>query len=134
MANVGQADRSDNSYGAEKMTEITIKDIQIFPVRPQNGLIAFVSFILNDSIYVGNVGLHTSLSNPLGFRLVYPIKELPNGQEIGCVHPITKTAGLTITKAVIEKYQAIRAKAKSNQDINKGVFIEEVENEYQKRI
>ena len=64
------------------MTEISVSDIQIFPVRPKNGLIAFVSCVVNGAIYIGNIALFTSFTNPSGFRLAYPNKRLPNGQII----------------------------------------------------
>ena len=103
------------------MTEISVSDIQIFPVRPQNGLIAFVSCVINGAIYIGNIALFTSFTNPLGFRLAYPNKRLPNGQDASCVHPITKEAGLAISEAIIEKYQQISTKSQSNNKVNNGV-------------
>ena len=103
------------------MSNISVSDIQIFPVRPQNGLIAFVSCIVNDVIYIGNIALFTSFTNPSGFRLVYPNKRLPNGQDASCVHPITKEAGLAISGAIIEKYLKVSAKSEGNNEVNNGV-------------
>ena len=103
------------------MSNISVSDIQIFPVRPKNGLIAFVSCIVNDAIYIGNIALFTSFTNPSGFRLVYPNKRRPNGQDASCVYPITKEAGLAISEAIIEKYLKVSTKSESNNDVSNEV-------------
>ena len=89
------------------MNEIVVSEIQILPLKPNNGLIAFVSFVVNNQLYIGNVALYTSPSSSDGFRLVYPIKVLPNGKEISCVHPISREAGGQFQKAVIQKYEEL---------------------------
>lgn len=86
------------------MSALDILEIQIMPVKPKDGLIAFVSFVINNQFYIGNVALYTSPFSLDGFRLVYPIKVLPNGKEIHCVHPINKETGSVIQKRVVEEY------------------------------
>jgi stage V sporulation protein G len=85
---------------------ISLSEIQILPVKPNNGLVAFASFILNGQFYIGNVAIYTT---PDGFdyRLVYPAKILPNGKQINIFHPITREAGEVIKFAVLEKYRAL---------------------------
>lgn len=75
------------------MEELRIGDIQIFPVKPRDGLIACASCVINGAFYAGNIAIHTSAVAPDGIRLVYPDKTLPNGKLINCFHPITKQAG-----------------------------------------
>lgn len=89
------------------MKTIQVSEIQIFPVKPKDGLIAFASCVINDSFYVGNIAIYTSPSSHEGFRLVYPSKILPNGKEINCVHPINKEVGELISKAIIGKFKQI---------------------------
>ena len=89
------------------MNDTIISEIQIVPVRPQNGLVAFSSCVLNNSLFIGNIAIYTSPSRPENFRLVYPDKTLPNGKRINCVHPITKATGELISKAIIEKFKEI---------------------------
>lgn len=88
---------------------LKIDSVEIFPVKPLRGLIAFTSFIANDSLYIGNVGLHT---RPDGsdFRLVFPTVTLPNGKVISCVHPITKDASAVIKREVVDAYQKLTQK------------------------
>jgi len=90
--------------------EINLSEIQIIPCKPRNGLLAFVSFVLNDSFYVGDIGLYSRL-NGEGYRLVYPIKVLPNGLKINCFHPIRKQVAQEIEKQVIEVFLELTEKA-----------------------
>lgn len=92
------------------MSELLITEIQIIPVKPKDGLVAFASCVINNFLYIGNIAIYTSLTNPEGYRLVYPIKILPNGKEINCVHPINKEAGKTIAKHIMGKFKELRTK------------------------
>ncbi len=94
------------------MSELEITEIQILPIKPKDGLVAFASCVINNSLYIGNIALYTSASNPDDFRLVYPSKILPYGKEINCVHPINKNAGDLISNAIIEKFKKIISKAR----------------------
>jgi len=93
------------------MDKLKISEIQIIPVKPREGLVAFASCIINDFLYVGSVGIYTSPSKPGSFRLVYPSKTLPNGKEVSCVHPITREVGELISKAIIRRFREIASKA-----------------------
>ena len=59
------------------MTLIT--EIQIIPLKPKDGLVAFASCVINDQLYLGNIAIYSSLGSCDGFRLVYPAKVLPTG-------------------------------------------------------
>lgn len=89
------------------MDNLIISEIQIIPVKPRDGLIAFASCVVNASLYIGNIAIYTCPSIPDEFRLTYPIKTLPNGKEISCVHPINKKTGEAIRKAIVEKYKKL---------------------------
>ena len=85
------------------MEKSVISEIQIVPIKPHEGLIAFASFVLNSQFYIGNVAVYTRL-NSEGYRLVYPSKRLPkNGKEVQCFHPINRIAAEEIEEAVINK-------------------------------
>ena len=89
------------------MNDLILSEIQIIPVKPNDGLIAFASVVVNNQFYMGNIALYTSPTTPDGYRLVYPIKVLPNGKEISCVHPINKEAGKTVHDAIVERYERL---------------------------
>ncbi len=93
------------------MNELRISEIQIIPLKPKEGLVAFASCVVNKALYIGNIAIYTSPSTQEGFRLVYPVKTLPNGKEIHCVHPITKEAGEAILKEIIKKFREVISKA-----------------------
>lgn len=86
------------------MDKLEISEIQIVPIKPQNGLCAFISAVINHQFYIGNIALYTSPSSASGFRLVFPNKKLASGQVVDCFYPITKEAGELVTSAIVKKY------------------------------
>ena len=92
------------------MKEFIISEIQIIPIKPQGSLVAFGSCVVNDAIYIGDIAIHSSLTNTEGFRLVYPDKTLPNGKRVNCAHPINRESGEIILKAIIEAYKKLLLK------------------------
>lgn len=79
----------------------TVSEINIIPVKPMDGLVAFASFVVDRKFYIGNVAVFTKLDGD-GIRLVYPTKN-----QIQCVHPISREAGSAITRAIQEKADQI---------------------------
>jgi stage V sporulation protein G len=90
--------------------QIILSEIQILPIKPHNGLLAFCSFIINDSFYVADVAIYSRL-NANGYRLAYPIKVLHNGVKINCFHPINRQVAQEIEEQVIKKYLELIKKA-----------------------
>jgi hypothetical protein len=86
---------------------IVLSEINIIPIKPHEGHIGFVSFVINGQFYVGNVGIHSTSSGDI--RLLYPRGDLSNGIMLTCFHPITKYAGFEITRQVAAKYNAMLA-------------------------
>lgn len=92
------------------MTDLKISEVQIVPVRPNDGLVAFGSCVINNSLFIGNIAIYTSPTRPENFRLVYPDKILPNGKRIHCAHPINRAAGEIISRAIIGKFKELVSK------------------------
>lgn len=86
------------------MNELVVSEIQIIPVKPKDGLVAFASCVINNQFYLGNIAIYTSPSSPDGFRLVYPLKTLPTGKQINCVYPINRETGEAVKQAILSKY------------------------------
>ena len=85
--------------------KISLSEIEIVPIKPHKGLVAFSSCVLNNQFYIGNIAIYTT---PQGnFRLVYPVKSLKNGQKIDCFHPINKEAGEAMREAIVEEYKQL---------------------------
>ena len=89
------------------MKKLIVDEVNVLPVIPRNGLVAFVSFVVTNQIFIGNVALYSSPSTEDGYRLVYPDKILPNGKKTQCIYPINKDAGEAIKKAVVEHYENV---------------------------
>jgi len=89
---------------------IKISRIEIVPIPPRNGLVAFASFIINDCYFCGNVAIYTSPSQPEGFRLVYPTK-----MGMSCFHPIKREVGEMIQRKVISRYLELIEKLRESE-------------------
>ena len=81
---------------------LKVREIQIVPCKPQNGLIAFISLVWNNELYLSDIALYTRPEG--GYRLLYPTRKLSNGKQIEIFFPINKEAGRVIEDAVIDKY------------------------------
>ncbi len=93
--------------------EVRLTEIEILPVKPHEGLLAFCSFLLNDTFFVGNVAIFSRLDGQ-GYRLVYPTKTLPNGAKSGCFHPIHRDVAVSIEKQVTAAYADLLKKGARN--------------------
>lgn len=81
-----------------------ISEIQIIPIKPQNGLVAFASFVLDNNLYLGSIGILTRPEG--GYRLTYPTKKV-GVKDINIFHPINKEFAQTIEKEVIGKFEDV---------------------------
>lgn len=84
--------------------KIVISEIEIIPIKPNNGLVGFASCSIFESFHVGSIGIYTAPRSASGFRLVYPTKVLKSGQQVPCFHPYTKEAEEEMTRAIASKY------------------------------
>jgi len=80
------------------MTQVS--EIEIVLVKPQNGLIGFSSFLLDNKIYFSSVAIHSKING--GFRLTYPTK---NGFTL--FYPVNRTTSKAIEQAVFEKLKNV---------------------------
>ena len=81
--------------------KVIVSEIQIVPVKPKDGLVAFASFVLEEKYYVGSVAIFTRLGRS-GYRLVYPAKKLGE-KNLNLFHPINQDVGKIIEDAITEK-------------------------------
>jgi len=89
---------------------LTVSEIQIIPVKPREGLVAFCSFVLNGSFYCGDIRIFTKLDEP-GYRLSYPFKILgTTGRKIYICHPLNSETEKSISDQVITKYEELLEK------------------------
>jgi len=84
---------------------LIITEIQILPIKPQNGLVAFGSVIFNDCLYLGSIGVHTKLDGN-GYRITYPTKKV-GSKDLNIYHPINKETSQAIEQAITQKAKEI---------------------------
>jgi len=97
--------------------EVNLSEIQIVPVKPRSGLLAFASFVLNNAFYVGDIAIYSRLDGE-GYRLAYPIKILTNGAKINCFHPINRQSAQAIEEQVIKVYLGFIQKATTRKGVS----------------
>lgn len=95
---------------------ITISEVNISLIKPQNGLIGFASLILEGNFYIGSIGIHQRLDGS-GYRLTYPTKRI-NNIEMNIYHPINKATSFAIEKAVMNKLKDVTSKQHVGYDSN----------------
>ena len=81
-----------------------ISEVNIVPIKPSNGLVAFASVVVDESLYLGSLGVHSRPDGTL--RITYPTKRL-GSKELSLYHPINRDAGQMIERAVIAKCQEL---------------------------
>lgn len=83
-----------------------ITEIQIIPIKPKNGIVAFTSFVLDGVLYLSSIAIMTRPDG--GHRLVFPTKKIGD-RSINIFHPINKEFSETIKKEVMKKFEEVTA-------------------------
>jgi len=87
------------------MKTMKITEIQIIPIKPREGLVAFASVVVENSLYLGSLGVHTRLDGS-GYRITYPTKKIGE-KNINIYHPINKETSKAIEEAIISEAEKI---------------------------
>jgi len=88
---------------------MTISEIQIMPVKPKDGLVAFASAVIENNLYLGFIGVYTRLSGE-GYRITYPTKKIGE-KSVNIYHPINKETSQVIEQAIIERAKKVFEKS-----------------------
>lgn len=78
-----------------------ISEVNLIPIKPNNGLVAFASVVVDDCLYLGSIGVYSRLDGN-GYRITYPTKKL-NEKDLHIYHPITQDASRAIEQAITSK-------------------------------
>ncbi len=76
-----------------------VSEVHIQLIKPQAGLIAFASLVVEGDLYLSGIGIHRKLDGS-GHRLTYPTRKA-GAQSFDIFHPINRGAGLVIEDAVM---------------------------------
>lgn len=82
-----------------------VTKIEIIPIHPQNGLIAFASIELDNMFYVSSIGIHKKL-NKRGFRITYPTKKVGD-RSLAIFHPMQASLSKEIEREVSLKAEEL---------------------------
>ena len=85
-----------------------ISEISIDLVKQKDGLIGFASLVLEESIYLGNIGIIKRLEED-NFRLTYPTRKVGD-KSFNIYYPINKEVGKKIEKAVNKRLKEVLKK------------------------
>ncbi len=77
-----------------------VSEVSVMPVKPNNGLIAIASVVINDCIYLNSIAVYTKLDG--SYRLLYPTKQVGN-KSVGYHYPINRPTSRLIEDAVFKK-------------------------------
>lgn len=85
-----------------------VSEVNITPVKPQGGLVAFASIVFENSLYLGSIAVYT---RPDGsYRLLYPTKKLGE-RLVNLFHPISRETSKQIEAAIFKKCEEIYEKS-----------------------
>lgn len=84
-----------------------VSEVNVVPIRPKDGLVAFASCVIDDSLYLSSIAVHTRPSG--GYRLVFPTK-MVGDTKLNVFNPISKSAGAVIDTAVAKKCDEVFGK------------------------
>lgn len=83
---------------------IKITEVTVYPVKPQEGLVAVASFVMEGIAFVGSIGIYTKRGG--GYRLSYPIKKV-GGNRWEIFKPINREFNEQIENAILEEYNKL---------------------------
>ena len=81
-----------------------ISEVNIVPIKPSSGLVAFASVVIDNSLYLGSIGVHSRLDG--SYRITYPTKKI-GSKELNLYHPISRDVGNLIERAVVAECQRL---------------------------
>ena len=84
-----------------------ITEVQIIPIKANNGLIAFGSVLFDNCLFLGSIGIHKKLDGN-GYRITYPTKKIGE-KNINIFHPINKEVSKLIEDEIIKKVNRLFA-------------------------
>lgn len=100
----------------EKNQQIVLSEINILPIKPNNGLVAIGSVVINNCLFLGSIGVHIK---PNGrYRILFPTKKIGN-RDIHIYHPINRMTGNAIEKAIVEKCEVILERSDDRHNQNR---------------
>ena len=80
---------------------IKVTKIEIIPIKPQKGLLAFANFVIDDNFYMTSVAIHSKFDGS-GYRITYPKKK-----DYNLFYPINKETSKIVENAIINEFKNV---------------------------
>ncbi len=80
---------------------MSITKVELLPIRPQNGLMAFACVEINNQFYVSSIGVHKRRDGK-GYRITYPTRKVGE-QNLTIFHPTEPSLSREIEQAIFSK-------------------------------
>ena len=77
-----------------------VSEVNITPVKPNNGLVGIASVVIDGNIYLNSIAVYTKLDG--SYRLLYPTKTVGNNS-LGLFYPLNRIASKAIEDAVFKR-------------------------------
>jgi len=87
---------------------ITVSEVQIDFIKPKDGLIAFASCVINNTLFLSSIAIHKKL-NETGYRITYPKKG-----NFSLFYPIKQGGSREIENKIIEKLKDVMNKVNND--------------------
>lgn len=85
-----------------------VSEVQVTVIKPNDGLIAFASLVVDGQLYLSSIGVHSKLDGS-GYRITYPTKRVGQ-QSVQIYHPISQELGSEIEQSVLGKIKEVMSK------------------------
>lgn len=82
------------------LLQMRVSEVNITPVKPDKGLVAFANVVIDDNIYLTSIAVYTKLDG--SYRLLYPTKIIGN-RSLGLFYPINRETSKTIEEAIFKR-------------------------------
>lgn len=84
---------------------MNITKVELLPISPKNGLVAFACVEIESQFYVTSIGVHKKRDGS-GYRVTYPTKKIGEQHLVIC-HPTKPEFSKEIETAIFEKAQEL---------------------------
>lgn len=91
-----------------------VSEVNITPIKPSDGLIAFASCVVDKKLYLGSIGVHTRPKDG-SYRITYPTKKV-GARAMDYFHPINREMSKAIEIAITEKCEEVFERGDESND------------------
>jgi len=96
---------SNSEITTDKISDTTVSEVHIVPMRSNRGLVAIASCLVDNKFFIGSIGLYRKEGQ---YNVTYPNKKF-NRSTMTLFHPINIPAGEAIYDAIVKEYENLLA-------------------------